>query len=129
MQLRPLLATAVVCGAITAIAPIASAATEPTVVNAVASTCTVAKLSGLTGTTKARITGVNLTATQLDKTGCDTAYGIVKQASVKQLPFTEQGYDCTPSMVSARIGKWSCTLTAAEAPAKLRLRFTARYAK
>lgn len=129
MQLRPLLATAVACGAIAAIAPIASAATEPTVVNAVASTCTVVKLPGLTGTTKARISGVNLTATQLDRTGCDTAYDIVKQASVKQLPFTEHGYDCTPSMVSKRVGQWSCTFTAAEAPSKLHLRFTARYAK
>lgn len=129
MELRPLLATAIACSAIAAIAPAASAAAEPTLVNAVASTCTIAKLPGLTGTTKARITGVNLPAALLDRTGCDTAYDIVKQASVKQLPFAEHGYDCTPSLVSKRIGQWSCTLTAAEAPAKLRLRFTARYAK
>ena len=129
MQLRSLLATAVACSAIATIAPIASAAAEPTVVNAVASTCTVAKVPGLTGTTKVRISGVDLTAAHLDRTGCDTAYNIVKQASVKQLPFTESGYDCTPSMVSVRIGQWSCTFTAAVAPAKLRQRFTARYAK
>lgn len=129
MQLRSLLATAIACGAIATIAPIASAAAEPTVVNAVASTCTVAKLPGLTGMTKVRISGVNLTATLLDRTGCDTAFDIVKQASVKQLPFADSGYDCTPSMVSKRVGQWRCTFTAAEAPAKLHLRFTARYAK
>jgi hypothetical protein len=129
MQLRSLLATAVACSAIATIAPIASAVAEPTVVNAVASTCTVAKVPGLTGATKVRTTGVNLPAVFLDETGCDSAYDIVKQAAVKQMPFSEHGYDCTPSLVSARIGQWTCTFAAATAPAKLRLRFTARYAK
>ena len=129
MELRSLLATAAACGALAAIAPLASAAPEPTAVSSVASTCVVAKLPGLTGATKVRTTGVNLPAVLLDETGCDSAYDIVKQAAVKQLPFSEHGYDCTPSLVSARIGQWTCTFAAATAPAKLRLRFTARYAK
>lgn len=129
MQLRTILTAAAACTAIAVAAPLASAAPKPTVVSSVNGTCTIAKLPGLTGVTKVKIKGSELAASFLDMTGCDSAYAIVKKASVMEMPFSSNGFQCTPSMVSTRVGKWSCVFQAADSSARITQTFTANYTK
>ncbi len=129
MRFRTILTTTAACAALAVAAPFAPAASAPAVVTSVNGTCTVAKMAGLHGATKVRIKGSNLAEPFLTMTGCDSVYAIVQKASVMQMPFSTAGFDCTPSMVSNRIGKWTCAFKAADTAATISQTFTARYAK
>lgn len=129
MTMRTLITTIAASAAIAVAAPLASADPAPTAVTSVIGTCTVAKLPGLSKATKVRIRGTDLAASFLTMTGCDSSYAIVGKAATMQMPFSLAGFDCTPVMVSKRVGKWSCAFAAADSAARISQTFTARYAK